>query len=198
MLRDYLGTVGFIMVVQMALAEILLASGIIAYAFSILIFSLAATVFGLRTSPKPRGVLIMMPSVVFLLSITLSFGFLEKYAHIPAVLIAGSSQTAALSLLIGEFGTAVSSIYILGIAHSTKLEEAGYELDEINGAMNGIVKTVFTLALFSLVITVVILFAAGEVPFFNIGLLPAILLFGTFYIIIFRFLIKQERHEKKG
>lgn len=198
MLRDYLGTLGFVMVAQMALAEILLAAGAIAYAFSLLIFALTAAGFSLKTTSKSRGLLLFLPAVIYVFSIVLSYGFLAHYSHIPAVLSAGSGQIAALSLLIGEFGTVISSVYLLTVSYSTKLETAGYEMDEVEESLNGITTSVLVLGFFSLVITILILFVAGEVPTLNIGLLPAILLFGTFYVVIFRFIIKENRREKKG
>lgn len=197
MLKDYLGIFGFVLLIQMAITDALMATNFLSYTFSLLIAWLSIMGFVIKSGTRTGTAFVFMPVAVFLVSIMLGSGYLVTYLHITPDLISGSRQIAGLSLLFGEFGTVVSAIFLNGKSYTTHLELAGYDELEVRNFLNGYSLNLTAVALVSVGITFILLLLAGAVPFLNIGLLPAILLFGFVYIVIFRVLIAERRVYRK-
>ncbi len=197
MIRDLLGVFGFVLVVQMGITDALLAVNPMAYAFAVIIFAFTVIDFNVKSNYKANSPMIFIPVAAFLISIIFSSGYALSYVHISPLLGNGFSQAAGLSLLFGELGTLISIVYLVEIPYSRRLLEAGYDGGEVNSALDGFSSGIVGLGGISLLITILLLFLAGAVPFLNIGVLPALLLFGLFYIIIFRFVISEKERGKK-
>lgn len=193
MLRKLTGPAGFFLILQMALVNTLYSYNYLSYFISALILLFTVLGFGFKPKGGSGSRYIFMAPVFFLLSMVLSSGYLLKYINIEPFLVSGYMEAAGLSLLFGEFGVFLSALYLTGESYSLNLENAGYDRGEIETALDSYSGAILAYGLISVFLTLILMFLVSGIPILDIGLLPAILLFGVFYVIIFRMFISDRK-----
>lgn len=197
-MKLYLSLLGVVLLAQMGVLTIAVGSGYISIALGLIIILTAVLSFVLIRNLRTADFITFMPVTVFLVAVLLSSGYIVRYLTFPAVMNPSYTQITGFSLILGEFGTIVTSLYIHGRKYRFSLIGAGYEEEEVENALGSHSFYVFLTTLLSVVFAFVIIIVIETTPYLDIGILPALILFGVVYLIVFRFLIIERKREREA
>ncbi len=192
-MRPVYGITGFVLVIQMAAIVMLLSTGYLSYAFALVI--VAGTAFSMLSSRnrKDSNAIIFLPISIFLAALILSSGYIVRLIRLSPILAGGSLSLAGFSALFGEFGTILLSVHVHNRFYESSLKEAGYDQEEIEASLNSYATSIALIGFLSVGVTLVTLFVLGSAPYLDVGILPALVMFGVVYLIVFNVVIKEHR-----
>lgn len=193
MIRTGTGILGLILLVQMALFTAVLGQSTISLAIAALILLTAVLAFVMDRGKRPNSSMAFVPVALYMLVFIMSTGYVLDYVHITPLIAQSSLPVAGFSALFGELGTVFSSVFLNGKAYGDSLEESGYDPEEIDSAIDSYTLSIGITGSVSLAVTVITLVVLGSTPYLDIGILPAIILFGIVYLIVFRFIVAERR-----
>ncbi len=193
-------TIGLVLFLIYSILIFLVSTTFIAYIF--VIFSLIVFFIGILlvnshtsggTEPKNRFkfIAILLPFI----PIVLSRGYIGS--HLTALYAFNNADTVFIALIfpIAEFSVIMLSNFESASFIGKRSSMGGYDIEDMENELGRFTKTIFLIALAAFILGYLSYIAILILPVFNIGLIPAIIVFFAVYAILMRNTIKKTEQQ---
>ena len=193
-------TIGLVLFLIYSMLIILISTTFIAYVFvlfSMLIFFMGILLVNNHKSngEEPRNRFKFIAILLPFIPIVLSRGFIGS--HLTAFYAFNITDTVFIALIfpLAEFSVVMLSNFESASFIGKRSLMGGYDIEDMENELGRFTKMIFLIALVAFILGYLSYIAVLILPAFNIGLIPAIIVFFAVYAILMRNAIKKTEQE---
>ena len=193
-------TIGLVLFLIYSMLIILISTTFIAYVFvlfSMLIFFMGILLVNNHKSngEEPRNRFKFIAILLPFIPIVLSRGFIGS--HLTAFYAFNITDTVFIALIfpLAEFSVVMLSNFESASFIGKRSLMGGYDIEDMENELGRFTKMIFLIALVAFILGYLSYIAVLILPAFNIGLIPAIIVFFAVYAILMRNTIKKTEQE---